>query len=280
MKMERWLASFTLRLRSLFRKDAGDFDEELRFHLENQVEQFVAQGMSPRAARKAAVKLLDGVDRQKERMREHWQFRWLENFLRDVSFSVRLLRKSPGFTAVALLTLALGVGANTAVFSLINGLLLRPLPVPHSEQLEVLRIEEGGPQPEYSFCTPFFRGLENRHDVFTDVFAYDPDMLQVQGRSGNENVPGMQVSGQFFSAMQVAPLLGRTLTPEDDRKGGSPAGLAVVISEGFWEKWFDRAPDVVGRKLVIANTPFTVVGVMPKRFRGVDPTRARRFMRR
>jgi len=276
MKMERWLASLMLRLQSLFRKETveNDFDEELRFHLENQVEQFVAQGMSPRAARKAATKLLAGVDRQKEQLRELWQFRWLENFWRDVSFSVRLLRKSPGFTAVALLTLALGVGANTAVFSLINGLLLRPLPVPHSEQLAVLRIEEGGPQPEYSFCTPFFRGLENRHDVFTDVFAYDPDMLQVQGHSGNENVPGMQVSGQFFSGLQVPPLLGRTLTPEDDRKGGSPAGLAVVISEGFWERWFDRAPDVVGRKLVIANTPFTVVGVMPKRFRGVDPTRS------
>ena len=274
MMLQRWFASLTLRLRSLFQKKTveEDFDEELRFHLEKQVEQFVAQGMSPREARSAAMKLLGGVDRQKEQLRELWQFRWLENLLRDVSFSARLLRRSPGFTTVAWLTLALGVGANTAVFSLINGLLLRPLPVPHAEQLAVLRIEEGGPQPGYSFCTPFFRGLENRHDVFTDVFAYNSDTFQVQGRSGKENIPGMLVSGQFFAGLQTPPLLGRTLTPDDDRKGGSPAGLAVVISEGFWEKWFDRASDVLGRKLVIASTPFTVVGVMPKKFRGVDPT--------
>ncbi len=210
--------------------------------------------------------------RWQERLTELWQFRTLENFLRDLSFSARLLRKSPGFTAVALLTLALGVGANTAVFSLINGLLLRPLPVPHAEQLAVLRMEEGGPQPDYDFCTPFFRSLEARHDVFADVFAYNPDTLQVQGRSANENIHGMLVSGQFFRALQTAPLLGRYLTPEDDRRGGSPAGLAVVISEHFWETWFDRAPDVVGRKLIIANVPFTVVGVMPKRFIGADPT--------
>ena len=147
--------------------------------------------------------------RWRERLTELWQFGTLENLLRDLTFSARLLRKSPGFTAVALLTLTLGVGANTAVFSLINGLLLRPLPVPHAEQLVVLRMEEGGPQPNYSFCTPFFRSLERNHDVFSDVFAYNPDTLQVQGRSANENIPGMLVSGQFFRALQTPPLLGQ-----------------------------------------------------------------------
>ena len=137
------------------------------------------------------------------------------------------------------------------MFSLINGLLLRPLPVPHSEQLEVLRIEEGGPQPEYSFCTPFFRGLENRHDVFTDVFAYNPDMLQVRGRSGNENVPGMLVSGQFFSGLQVAPLLGRTLTPQDDRKGADP----VVGGAAF-----GGAPAVLAAPLAMLLTGLEGIG--------------------
>jgi predicted permease len=171
-----------------------------------------------------------------------------------------------------LLTLALGVGANTAVFSLINGLLLRPLPVPHSEQLAVLRMDEDDARPEYAFCTPFLRSLEKRHEVFANVFAYNPDVLQVRGRSGNENIQGMLVSGQFFQALQTPPLLGRYLTPQDDQRGGNPAGLAVVISEDFWNNWFNRAPDVVGRTMVIANTQFTVAGVMPRRFIGADPT--------
>jgi len=136
----------------------------------------------------------------------------------------------------------------------------------------VLRFEEGGPEPEYDFCTPFFRSLEVRHEVFSDIFAYNADTMQVKGEAGSENVPGMLVSGQFFSALETPPLLGRYLTPEDDQPGGSAAGLAVVISESFWETWFNRAPDVVGRKLMIANQPFTVVSVMPKRFIGADPT--------
>jgi predicted permease len=147
------------------------------------------------------------------------------------------------------------------------------LPVPHAEQLAMLRFEDGGADPiNWAFCTPFFRSIENRHDVFSEVFAYNGDTLQVKDQSGNENVPGMLVSGQFFQALQTPPLLGRYLTPLDDQKGGSPAGLAVVLSEDFWSNWFNRAPDVVGRKLVIANTPFTIVGVMPKRFIGPDVT--------
>ncbi len=268
------LHEFLGRIKSLFFKRRMDRDmaEELEFHQVLLREKLVRQGMAESEVEAATRRAFGNASRWHERLRELWQFQALENFLRDVSFSVRLLRKTPGFTGVALLTLALGVGANTAVFSLINGLLLRPLAVPDAEQLVVLRMDEGGPEPGYSFCTPFFRSLESRHDVFTDVFAYNPDTLQVQGRSGNENIPGVLVSGQFFQALQTPPLKGRYLTPEDDRRG-SAAGWAVVISEGFWERWFNRAPDVVGRKLVIANVPFTVVGVMPKRFIGVDLTR-------
>jgi predicted permease len=269
------LHPFFLRIKSLFQrpKVEREFAEELEFHQALLRERLSRQGVPPAELELATRRTFGNESRWHERLTELWQFHTLENLRRDLSFAARLLRKSPGFTAVALFTLALGVGANTAVFSLINGLLLRPLPVPHAEQLVVLRMEEGGPEPNYSFCTPFLRSLERSHDVFADIFAYNPDMLQVRRGSANENIPGMLVSGQFFPAMQTAPLLGRYLTPEDDRRGGSPEGLAVVIAEPFWESWFDRAPDVVGRKLVIANVPFTVVGVMPKRFRGADPTR-------
>jgi predicted permease len=267
---------FLARVKSLFRKRRMDREmaEELEFHQTLLREKFERQGMPPIAAAQATRKTFGNTSRWHERIREQWQFKPLENLLRDLTFAARVLKKTPGFLAVALLTLALGVGANTAVFSMINALLLRPLSVPHAEQLAVLSYQAGGPQPEYTFCTPFFRNLENRPDIFANVFAYNPDPMQVLGRSGNETIPGMLVSGQFFPGLQTAPFLGRYLTPADDRPGGSPDGLAVVISESFWETWFNRAPDVLGRKLVIANTPFTVVGVMPKRFIGTDPTQS------
>ena len=265
---------FLARVKSLFRKRRMDREmaEELDFHQALLRERFQREGMHPTVAAQAARKTFGDSSRWHERLRELRQFNALENLLRDLTFASRVLIKSPGFLAVALLTLALGVGANTAVFSMINALLLRQLSVPHSEQLAILSIEDSAPQPNYAFCTPFFRGLETRRDIFANVFAYNPDVMQVQGRSGNENIQGVLVSGQFFTALQTNPLLGRYLTPADDQRGGDPDGLAVVISEGFWESWFDRAPDVVGRKLTIANVPFSVVGVMPKEFRGVDPT--------
>ena len=209
-----------------------------------------------------------------ERLRELWQFRRVENLTRDVSYSVRVLRKSPGFTFVAILTLALGVGANTTVFSVINGLLLRPLPVPESNQLVVIGTTDFGPRINYSLSEPLFRGLEHRHQVFSEVFAFNHATMQVKGNHGNENVQGQLVSGDFFSALETPPLLGRTLTRADDVKGGNPAGFGVVISESFWQRWFSRAPYVVGAKLEIDNTLFTVVGVMPKRFIGADPLEA------
>src|ERR1700677_3725564 len=265
---------FLNRLWALFHKRRmnREMAEELEFHQGLLREKLLRQGVPQVEVYLPTRRAFGNGSRWQERLRELWQFKTLENFLRDLGFSARLLAKAPGFTAVAILTLAVGVGANAAVFSLINGLLLRPLPVPHAEQLVVLRMDDDGPEINYAFPTPFFRGLEERHDLFASVFAYNGDTLQVQGRSGNENIQGMLVSGQFFQALETPPLLGRYLTPQDDQPGGSPAGLAVVISEDFWSNWFNRAPDVVGRKMVIANTPFTVVGVMPKRFFGADPT--------
>ncbi len=263
------------RFSNLFRRENVDeeLDEELQFHLDARIRDNLNAGMNAEAAQHDARRRFGNATLAKERAHEMNIVISIETIGRDLRYALRSLRKSPGFTMVALLTLALGVGANTAVFSLINGLLLRPLPVPRAEQLAVLRFEDGGPDPiNFAFCTPFFRSLEKRHEVFSDVFAYNGDTLQVKGQSGNENVPGMLVSGQFFQAMETAPLLGRYLTPQDDQPGGSSAGLAVVISEDFWNNWFNRAPEVVGRKIVIANTPFTVVGVMPKRFIGPDPT--------
>jgi predicted permease len=271
--MAQNLHEFLLRLRALFQKRRVDRDmaEELAFHQAMLRSKLMRQGASPAEADAATLRAFGNASRWQERLRELWQFRSLENLGRDVIFSARVLGKSPGFTAVALLTLALGVGANTTVFSMIDGLLLRPLPVPASDRLVVIGADIGRPSLNYSLSEPLFRGVEQSNEVFSEVFAFDHTTLQVRGGSGNENEPGQFVSGEFFNALKTAPLLGRTLTQADDRKGGNPAGFGVVISESFWQRWFHRAPNAIGQKLQIDNTEFTVVGVMPKAFIGADP---------
>lgn len=272
--MSEWLHAFSLRTKGLLRRRRmhREMADELEFHREMLRAKLAREGVAEEAMDKAVERRFGDSGRWQERLRELWQLRRTENFARDVRFAARLLMKSPGFTAVALLTLALGVGANTTVFSIINGLLLRPLAVPHSDRLAVVGIEFGTGQTNYSFPEPLFRGLEKRHDVFSTVFAFNGhEKMQVRTHDGNENIEGQMVSGGYFPALEAVPLLGRTLTESDDRKGGDPAGFGVVICESFWQSWFGRAPDVLGRKLTIDNTVFTVVGVMPKRFIGADP---------
>ena len=271
--MAQNLHGFILRLKALFlrRRMDRDMADELAFHQAMLSDKLVRQGTPQSEVDAATRRRFGSASRWHERLRELWQFCWLENFWRDLGYSARVLRKSPGFTAVAIITLALGVGANTTVFSLINGLLLRPLPVPESNRLAVLGTSDGGPRLNYSFSEPLLRGLERRRGVFSEVFAFNHTTMEVKGNSGIESVPGQLVSAQFFSALQVPPLLGRTLSAADDVKGGNPSGFGVVITESFWQQWFNRAPNVIGQKLQIDNTLFTVVGVMPKRFIGADP---------
>ena len=272
--MREELHEFRLRVKGLFlrRQMHREMAEELAFHRTMLRAKMAREGVTEANMDAAEQRRFGNAARWQERLRELWQLRSIENFVRDVRFAARMLSKSPAFTAVALLTLALGVGANTTVFSMINGLLLRPLAVPQSNRLAVLGIDGRGPNRNYSFPEPLFRGLEKRHDVFSGVFAFSShERMQVRTRDGNENVKGQMVSGDFFPALATAPLLGRTLTEADDRKGGNPAGFGVVISETFWQTWFDRSPNVLGWKLTIDNTVFTVVGVMPKSFTGADP---------
>lgn len=259
------------------RKLDAELDEELRAHLAMAMEEHVQRGMTRQQARTAVLREFGGVTQIREEYRVRRGLPWLGQIARDLRFGLRQLHRSPGFALTAILTLALGVGANTVIFSLINGLLLRPLPVPNAEQLTVLRVDEDGREPHYSFSAPFFRGIENQHgsrqEIFSNVFAYFGQTMQVRGNSGNVEIPGMLVSGEFFSALQTPPLMGRYLTPADDRMNGGPAGFPVVISEVFWERWFGRAPNVVGSQLRIANAIFTVAGVTPKRFSGADPVK-------
>jgi len=259
-----------MRLFSFLRRKS-DLTEELESHLKMAIADGVARGQSPAEARKSAVREFGNAPLIADVTRDQWGWLRLELWMHDFRYAVRQLRKSPGFTFTAIITLALGVGANTTVFSMINGLLLRPLPVPSSDRLAVLAIDGSFPQRNYSFPESLFRGLEARHEAFTDVFAVTREKFQVKSGNGNDSVPGQYVSGSFFHALLTAPLLGRTLTTEDDRTGGNPNGFGAVISESYWITRFNRAPDVIGRKLEIDHVVFTVVGVMPRQFVGADP---------
>jgi len=254
------------------RKLDADLDDELRAHLTMAVEEHIQRGMTRQQARITALREFGGVTQIREEYRVRRGLPWLGQVARDLRFGLRQLHRSPGFAFTAILTLAVGLGANTAVFSLINGLLLRPLPVPHADELTVVkssRSDDTG--ANYAFSSPLFRAIEKRRDVFDAVAAFGSSRLDVRGNSSTVQVPGAMVSGDFFKVMEVTPLLGRMLTAADDREG-SPNGFNVVITEGFWKSWFNGDAQVVGRTLTIANTPFTVVGVVPGWFHGADPT--------
>ncbi|MFC5864356.1 ADOP family duplicated permease [Acidicapsa dinghuensis] len=251
-----------------------DLDAELRSHIAHAIDENMAHGMSRSEARIAALRSFGGVTQTRETYRIRRGLPLFDQIARDFRYGWRQLVRAPGFALTAILTLALGLGANTAVFSLINALLLRPLPVPHAAELAIIQVEESNSDgPSYSLNEPELRALEKRHDAFSSTSAFFSTKFQLHGTSGSLQVPGQLVSGEYFATMQVAPLLGRYLAPADDVENGGPAGYAAVISENFWRTWFNSSPNAVGSKLIVANAPFTVVGVMPRGFFGADPTR-------
>jgi predicted permease len=265
------LRAFRLRLAALLhpRRQQREYAEELAFHQHMLRERLEREGISPIDLDPATRRTFGNPSRLREQLSELRQFPRFENIFRDLSYAARVLRKSPGFTLTAILTIALGIGASTAIFSLINALLLRPLPVPSSHQLVVFDYHEDN-DTHGGFCAPLFRHLESDHPAFSDVFGVSGTQLQIGG-GGSALVNSVLVSGQYFRALQTPPLLGRYLTPADDQPG-APSGLPAVISERYWREVLHRDPHVIGRKLLANRVPFSIVGVMPEHFMGTDPT--------
>jgi predicted permease len=261
------LHSFLLRLRALLTRSRHrqQLADELAFHQAMLEDRFVSEGLPPEEAARAARRRFGSAPRRLERLAELWQWTWLENLARDVSYAARLLRRSPGFTAVAVVTLAFGIGANTAIFSVFDAFLLRQLPVPHPEQIVLFS------QPTFDYMqAPLYSSLHALGGVFATTWAYNPTSLDVRGRSGTREVPGMFVSGSFFPALEVPAALGRTLLPSDDVPGRGPGGYAAVLSNGYWREQFGASRSVLGQHLRIADGVFTIVGVMPPGFRSPD----------
>ena len=273
----RWTYKLPLRFRSLFGRSRAEkeLSEELRFHLEQLIGQKSAQGMTREEARYAALRELGGVEQIKEECRDMRRVNVIENFLQDIRYGLRQLRRNPGFAAVALLSLALGIGANTAIFQLLDAVRLRGLPVDNPQRLaEVQLTDRHGRMGSFynwhaMLTNAIWEQVRDNHPPFSGVFAWAPDTFNLAPRGEVHLVRGMWVSGDFFRVLGVQPILGRTLTPADDQHGcGSNAG--AVVSYSFWQRELGGESSAIGRKLTIDYHPVEVLGVTPASFFGID----------
>jgi len=255
---------FWLRLQTLFgrNRSAERLDHEIQFHLEQQIAENTATGMSPEDARHAAMRAFGNPTVLKEETRDTWGWRWLENLYEDLRYGLRMLRKSPGFTATAVLSLALGIGANTAIFSLMDALMLRWLPVRDPQNLVLLHIRS-----DFSFSYPMVRALAGQGDIFDGVAGFSGWVFNADSRGSIVAVQGAVATGGYYETLGLNPTVGRLLTQEDDQPG---AHLVAVISYGYWERQFARDTGVVGHAFRLNGVLVEIVGVSPRGFEGAN----------
>ena len=261
------LRRFLLRLANVFRSERAepDLTRELASHLTLLEDEYQHRGMTPDDARRAARLALGGVEQTKELHRDARSFMWLDDARRDLRYAARTLRRAPGFTAVAVLTLALGIGANTAIFSLIDALLLRSLPVRDPQQLVQLAMVLRGGEVWVSFSYPLVRALGDQRDIFSGVCGFSSAVLNVGPPGTVERTSGAWATGACYETLGLGPAAGRLLSQEDDRRGAVPV---AVISDAYWRRRFARDRQVIGRTLLIEGVPVPIVGVSPAGFTG------------
>ncbi|MEW6125613.1 MAG: ABC transporter permease [Acidobacteriota bacterium] len=251
------------------RKDE-ELNMEIRHHLDEAIRDRIARGEAPDEARANALREFGNVGLVKEVTRAMWGWAWLEQLGQDLRYGLRMLFKQKGFTLVAVLSLALGIGVNTGVFSLMDAVLLRMLPVAEPEQLYFVNnvgARGGGGAPPY----PCFERFRDQSQSFTGLAAFTRRDLRIRIDSQREEIQGQFVSGNYFAVLGVSPALGRALSPADDAvpgKGG-PDGYVAVISYNYWTRRFGRDPEVIGKVVEIGNDPVTIIGVSPPEFYGL-----------
>lgn len=255
-------------LSRLFRRRALEqqLDDELRFHLEEHVRELRAQGLGPAEAERRARLALGGIEQVKERARDARGTRWVEETVQDLRFAVRSLRRDPGFALAAILTLAVGIGANVAVFSLIEAVLLRTLPVDAPEELEILT-RTGLDAPNHRFSYPLYEELREAVSDAAELTAWSP-MGRMYLRIGELQESGLAqlVDGNWFSLLGVGTRVGRPIGPTDARPG---APAVAVLSDSYWARRFGSDPALIGETLEVNGIPVTVIGVAEQDFRGV-----------
>ena len=258
------------RLAGLFGKGRRDRDlaDEMESHLQMHTEDNLRAGMTAEEARRQALIKLGGIEQTKEDYRDRRGVPWLEMLLQDVRFGLRMLAKSPGVTFVIIVTLALGIGANTAVFGIVNGFLLRPLPVKNPEQITVLAIQQkDAPVGSSGFAYPEFVDFREQAKTFSGIFAIVLSNVQLASKGESEQCFANYVSRGFFTALGVTPAAGRLFLPSESETPGEP--LIAVLGYSYWQNRFHGDTGVVGRQVEINGRPATIVGVVPRRFQGM-----------
>ena len=260
----RGLRAFWMRLRGLLGAghDEAELEAELESHLQMHIDDNLRAGMTPKEARRDAVIRLGGMEQTRQAYRERQTLPWMDTLGQDVRFGLRMLGKSPAFTLVAVLTLALGIGANTAIFSIVNGVLLNPLPFPHPEQLVILH--ESKQNFEFgSVSYPNFQDWRKDNRTFSSMAVSRGYYFSLIGTGVAEQLDGEHITSDFFETLGVAPILGRTFTRAEERPG---AGPVVLISEGVWRRKFGGTPDVLGKSITLEGRNYTIIGVIPAKF--------------
>ena len=258
--MLSWLQT---RLSSLFRRDRyeRELDAELRFHIDMLTEQNVRSGMAPAQARDAALRTFGQIDRVKDDVRDTWLSRLTETLAQDLRFGARSIRRSPGFAFVVVLTMALGIGANTAIFSVVNGVLLRPLPYEDGHQLVVLRQQQPlADNDDMGFSYKEIVDYRTRSKSLDAVVEFHSMWFILLGRSEPSRVSTGVVSANFFDVLGVQPLYGRTFVDADDKPG---ADAVLVLSHAYWQRSFGGDPRVIGTVFQMNDRPHQVIGILP-----------------
>jgi len=247
-----------------------ELDKDIREHIARETQDNIERGMSPEKAHYAAMRKFGNVTRVKEETREVWSVVWVEQILADIRLGLRMLLKSPGFAFVSILTLALGIGANTAVFSLVDCLVLRPLPIEHPERVVFLASSWKGGQASTAFSYADFREIgEQTPTIFSEMTAIR--LYQADGVSRDRNsqpMLGSYVAGNFFDALGIKPALGRLILPSEGAITG--ADPVLVVSYSYWKSRFSGDPNIVGEKVTVNGLPVTVIGIAPEGFRGLS----------
>ena len=269
--MRRFINRAGLVFRSIFRKKRVDeeLDEELQFHLQYEIERRVEAGASHVEARLAARRAMGATTQNMEECRSMRSLDFVEQVVQDLRYAVRALLKAPMFTAVAVLSLALGIGANTAVFSVMDVLLLRPLPVRNPSRLALMNLS-GKAGPRYSLTYPMFEMIRDRNAVFSHTFAWAIRELQTPIGDDMAHISTVMASGDYFGGLDVDPILGRVFGREDDQPAGGRNGPVAVIAERLWERRYGRQPSAIGQSIVLNGTAATIIGVLPARFFGAE----------